>query len=113
MSVQLLASEIPDRLAEPVFTPQSARIPSTLLEKLLSIGISPYHAHCKCDILEFVENRLHKFFCCAPIHHRMPLVLRREQVESWLLEPKEASVLLHTVPPELDVTSAEAQLSLW
>lgn len=49
----------------------------------------------------------------APIHHRMPLVLRREQVESWLLEPKAASVLLHTVPPELDVTSAEAQFSLW
>ena len=49
----------------------------------------------------------------APIHDRMPLVLRREQVDSWLREPQEASLLLHTVPPELDVTSAEAQLSLW
>ena len=49
----------------------------------------------------------------APIHDRMPLVLRREQVDSWRREPQEASLLLHTVPPELDVTSAEAQLSLW
>lgn len=49
----------------------------------------------------------------SPIHHRMPLVLRQEQVDTWLREPQEASLLLHTVPPELDVTSAEAQLSLW
>ncbi len=49
----------------------------------------------------------------TPIHDRMPLVLRREQVDPWLREPQEASLLLHTVPPELDVTSAEAQLSLW
>ena len=49
----------------------------------------------------------------APIHDRMPLVLRREQLEPWLREPEIAAALLHTPPPELEVTSAEAQLSFW
>lgn len=33
-----------------------------LPEKLSLKGISPYSAHCNYDILEFVENRLHKIF---------------------------------------------------
>lgn len=49
----------------------------------------------------------------APIHDRMPLVLRREQVDPWLQESQEAVALLHAVPPELEVTSAEVQLSFW
>lgn len=49
----------------------------------------------------------------APIHHRMPLVLRREQLGPWLREPETAAALLHTAPPALEVTSAEAQICFW
>ena len=49
----------------------------------------------------------------SPIHHRMPLVLCRERVAPWLREPQEAIALLKAVPPELEVSSAEVQLSLW
>lgn len=49
----------------------------------------------------------------APIHDRIPLVLCREQVDPWLRESQKAVTLLHAVPPELEVTSAEAQLSFW
>lgn len=49
----------------------------------------------------------------SPIHHRMLLVLCRERVAPWLREPQEAIALLKAVPPELEVSSAEVQLSLW
>lgn len=49
----------------------------------------------------------------APIHDRMPLVLRREQLDPWLREPQKAAALLHLTPPELEATSAEAQISFW
>ena len=49
----------------------------------------------------------------APIHDRMPLVLRREQLGPWLREPETAAALLHTAPPALEVTSAEAQICFW
>ena len=49
----------------------------------------------------------------APIHDRMPLVLRREQLEPWLWMPEEAFALLDQVPPELAAASTEAQLSFW
>ncbi len=35
-------------------------------------------------------------------HHRMPLVLRQEQLNSWLNDPAEAEKILNAVPPMLD-----------
>ena len=49
------------------------------------------------------------------IHDRMPLVLKREQVEEWVHNPQAAGELLHQIPPELTYVEAEAsqQLSLF
>lgn len=47
------------------------------------------------------------------IHHRMPLILKREQVVPWLEQPKAAGDYLHMTPPVLSWTSADAQLRLW
>ena len=47
------------------------------------------------------------------VHHRMPLVLRREQMRLWLEEQDAARDMLHQVPPQLVKTSADAQFRLW
>ena len=48
-----------------------------------------------------------------PTHPRMPLILRRDQLEPWLRDLDAALKLLHSQPPSLERTSAEPQLSLW
>ena len=47
------------------------------------------------------------------IHHRMPLVLKREQVKPWLEQPEKAKKFLAMIPPQLERTSADAQIRLW
>lgn len=47
------------------------------------------------------------------IHHRMPLVLKREQVAPWLEQPKAAGDYLRMTPPLLKKTDVEPQLRLW
>ena len=47
------------------------------------------------------------------IHHRMPLVLKREQVTPWLEQPEASKEFLAMIPPQLERTSADAQLRLW
>lgn len=47
------------------------------------------------------------------VHHRMPLVLKREQVSPWLEQPDTAGDFLHMTPPALVRTSADAQIRLW
>ena len=47
------------------------------------------------------------------VHPRMPLVLRREQVSSWLEQPGETMAFLHMTPPTLEKASADAQMRLW
>ena len=47
------------------------------------------------------------------IHHRMPLVLKREQVGPWLEQPKATREFLTMIPPQLERTSADAQLRFW
>lgn len=49
----------------------------------------------------------------APIHDRMPLVLRREDVRPWLTEPEAALRLLAAQPPLLQRTALDGQLSMW
>ena len=49
----------------------------------------------------------------ADVHHRMPLILKREQVAPWLEQPKSAGDYLHMTPPMLSRTSADPQLKLW
>ena len=47
------------------------------------------------------------------VHHRMPLVLTREQIASWLTEPGAARELLRVTPPLLERVPADEQMSLW
>ena len=47
------------------------------------------------------------------IHHRMPLILKREQVAPWLEQPEAAGDYLHMTPPLLKKTDVEPQLRLW
>ena len=47
------------------------------------------------------------------IHHRMPLVLKREQVTPWLEQPEATRKLLAMIPPQLERTSADTQFRLW
>ncbi len=47
------------------------------------------------------------------IHNRMPLVLRKEQIASWLNDSHAAADILHCQPPQLEKTAADAQLRLW
>ena len=47
------------------------------------------------------------------VHHRMPLVLRREQITPWLEQPETATEILALVPPLLSKSSADDQLQLW
>ena len=51
--------------------------------------------------------------CMQEIHHRMPLVLKREQGTPWLEQPKATKEFLAMIPPQLERTSADAQLRLW
>ena len=46
-------------------------------------------------------------------HHRMPLVLKREQVRPWLEQPGASKEFLTMIPPQLERTSADVQLRLW
>ena len=50
-----------------------------------------------------------------PVHDRMPLVLKREQIDPWLWDDTEARNILRGVPPELDKTviESEKQMKLW
>ena len=47
------------------------------------------------------------------VHHRMPLVLAREDVPAWLNGGPAAGALLGGTPPELSRESRESQISLW
>ena len=49
----------------------------------------------------------------APVHHRMPLVLRKDQIAPWLEQPKAAGDFLRMTPPLLSKVSADAQMRLW
>lgn len=52
----------------------------------------------------------------SSIHHRMPLILTRTQIEDWLNDEKIAQQLLHQIPPllakTLDETKSYTQLNL-
>ena len=45
------------------------------------------------------------------IHDRMPLILSHEQVRPWLTDPPAALTLLTIVPPALQKTCEDGQLS--
>lgn len=47
------------------------------------------------------------------VHHRMPLVLQKEQVTSWLTEPEATSTFLRMTPPALERTEADMQIRMW
>ena len=48
-----------------------------------------------------------------PIHDRMPLILRHDQVRPWLTDPVFALQMLATVPPLLHRIPCDGQLSLF
>ena len=47
------------------------------------------------------------------IHHRMPLVLQKEHVSSWLIDPEATEEFLHMTPPMLNRVAVDAQFQLW
>lgn len=47
------------------------------------------------------------------IHHRMPLVLRKDQIAPWLEQPEATGKFLKMVPPQLERSSADTQFRLW
>ena len=47
------------------------------------------------------------------VHHRMPLVLHKEQLIPWLDDPGAAIEILKITPPMLTRTSADEQMSMW
>lgn len=47
------------------------------------------------------------------IHPRMPVVLRREEVDGWIMEPAAFRRMLKKIPPQLLATAEDNQTSLW
>ncbi|WP_294855919.1 SOS response-associated peptidase [uncultured Oscillibacter sp.] len=47
------------------------------------------------------------------IHSRMPVVLRREEIRGWLIEPSTFRKMLKKIPPQLLATAEDNQTSLW
>ena len=47
------------------------------------------------------------------VHHRMPLVLLKEQVAPWLTEPEATDAFLRMIPPALECTAADTQIRMW
>ena len=48
-----------------------------------------------------------------PVHDRMPLILEREEVETWILDDKAAEYLLHKMPVLLERSTEYEQLSFF
>lgn len=49
----------------------------------------------------------------APVHSRMPLILKKHQVEEWICRDKDIEVFLHARPELLERQSEYEQLSFW
>ncbi len=49
----------------------------------------------------------------APVHCRMPLILKKNQVKEWICRDKDTEVLLHICPELLERQSEYEQLSFW
>ena len=47
------------------------------------------------------------------VHDRMPLVLKREQIESWLYDLEATEEFLCMTPPQLSKVLLDAQVGLW
>ncbi|WP_312159835.1 SOS response-associated peptidase [Oscillibacter sp.] len=47
------------------------------------------------------------------IHPRMPVVLRRAEVDDWIMEPAAFRRMLKKIPPQLLTTAEDNQTSLW
>ena len=74
-------------------------------------GNKPYYAHYKCDILEFVEFRLHKIFCRAGQSDIITLCMRLALVDALFKETK-PFVILDDPFVNLDDTYTERALKL-
>ena len=47
------------------------------------------------------------------VHDRMPLVLTKEQIETWITNTTETTSLLRMTPPRLEKRPMDGQISLW
>jgi len=47
------------------------------------------------------------------IHPRMPVVLRREEIDGWIMEPVTFRRMLKKTPPQLLATAEDNRTSLW
>lgn len=48
-----------------------------------------------------------------PVHHRMPLILEKEEIENWILDDKSVEFILHKSPPELMRRTEYEQMQLF
>lgn len=49
----------------------------------------------------------------SDVHHRMPLVIYKRQLDGWLGDRGTAEAILHETPPLLERQSVSAQTKLW
>lgn len=47
------------------------------------------------------------------VHDRMPLVLKRKQIDPWLYDLKATEAFLRMTPPQLSKGLLDAQVGLW
>jgi putative SOS response-associated peptidase YedK len=49
----------------------------------------------------------------SPVHHRMPLVLEKNEIENWIFDDQSVEFILHKTPPELMRRTEYEQLQLF
>lgn len=49
----------------------------------------------------------------SPVHHRMPLVLEKNEIENWILDDRSVEFILHKTPPELLRRTEYEQMQLF
>ena len=49
----------------------------------------------------------------SPVHHRMPLVLEKDEIENWILDDQSVEFILHKTPPELMRRTDYEQMKLF
>lgn len=62
---------------------------------------------CYCILTTQANNSMRE------VHERMPLVLEKEQIETWINDPKATEYFLSMTPPLLNKKRLDNQIGLW
>lgn len=65
------------------------------------------------DELRFVILTTEANDSMKDIHNRMPLIIPKQEINTWILEPSATNDLLHRVPPMLVKEAVDGQMSLF